>query len=102
MVRFNLVEEFLEELEKDKEIVERKIVRITSLFTQTKDFPIKHLSVVASYKVAGELVRLKVFCGQIWESEHDKEVIDKARQIRNRIEKTCQEFTLEVRAGIYE
>lgn len=103
MVVFNAVEEFLRELETDKDVIERKIVRLANLYQQSKMTPvIRHLFVVATYKAAGEIVEFKQFCGDLWNMEQDKKVIERGIELQQKIEEACKRLGLEVRAGMYQ
>jgi hypothetical protein len=65
MVLFNALDEFLKELGADKDLVERKIVRLTNLYQQSQLTPvIRHLFVVATYKAGGEIVQFKQYSGE--------------------------------------
>ena len=104
--RFTSPEEFIEELERDKDMIDRSIVRLTNLFTLTKVSPnIQHQSVVATYKLLGrpnDIVRMEHFVGQLWGLERDKPVMDRAKEIQAAIEEACKRLDLEVRAGVCE
>ena len=68
-VKFSAPDDFLEELAKDKEKVDRGIVRLVYSFTPTNISPnIQHLSVVATALVAGQVYRLETYCGDLWAS----------------------------------
>ncbi len=102
-VLFNDVGEFLEELAKDTP--DRKIVRITNLFKNSSFSPnIKLLSVIASYTVQGQLVRLERYCGDIWEinEEQDNKIYERAQKVHAEIKEKCEEIGCEVRAGSIE
>ncbi len=102
MVVFHAVEEFLKELEMDKDFVERKIVRRTNLYQQSQITPvIRHLFVVAAYKVAGEIVEFKQYIGDLWNADQDKKVIEKSITLQEQVEEACKQFGLEIRAGMY-
>ena len=102
MVVFNAVEEFLAELEKDQDLVERKIVRLTCLYQQSTMTPvIRHLFVVATYKAGGEIVQFKDFCGDLWNLEQDEKTIQRSVAIQEKIEEASKEYGLEIRAGMY-
>ena len=105
MIVFNAVEEFLKELETDKDLIERKIVRLTALYQQSKTVPLRYLFVVATYKAAGELVEYREHAGDLWgmtNLESDKKAIQKSVELSNRIEEECKRLGLEVRAGMYK
>jgi hypothetical protein len=103
MVRFNVVDEFLDELTEDLARIERKIVRITNMYQQSATHPvIQHLSVVATCKIAGEIVRLEVNAGAVMRLDSDKQTYERVEKAQNRIKTFCREHHLSVRAGIYE
>ena len=102
MVLFHAVEEFLQELEKDKDLVERKIVRLTNLSQQSTITPvIRHLYVTATYKAAGEIIQFKQYVGDLWNAEQDKKVIEKSIALQEQIETACKHCGLDIRAGLY-
>ena len=102
MVVFHAVEEFLKELEMDKEVVERKIVRLTNLYQQSQMTPvIRHLFVAATYKAAGEIVQCEQYVGDLWNMASDKKAIEKGIDLQKQVEEACQRYGLEVRAGMY-
>ena len=109
VVKFNVVDEFIAELE--KEIgpgfcnIERGIVRVSYLNRETAVSPnIRHLLVVATAKLfTGDIMRLQSYCGQIWNMEdQDKPVLQNAEEKLNKIREACQKLGLEVRAGAFE
>ena len=103
MVVFNAREEFLKELETDRDRVERLIVRLTCLSQQSTMTPvIRHLFVVATYKAAGEIVELKQFCGDLCNLEQDRKTIEHSRTLQQAIEEACKRLGLTVRAGMYQ
>lgn len=106
-VKFNQVEEFCAELEKDAEggVIDRRIVRCSSLWEASKlSLNIHHVSFLATYSVREEVIELRRYCGDIWRinQENDKKVLDKAEQIGKIIEEVCRRHKLEVRAGYIE
>jgi hypothetical protein len=102
MVVFHAVEEFLKELETDKDLVERQIVRLTNLYQQSQMTPvIRHLFVAATYKAAGEIVQFKQYIGDLWNAEQDRKTIEKSIALQKQIEDACRQLSLEVRAGMY-
>ena len=102
MVVFNAREEFLKELETDRDCVERLIVRLTCLSQQSTMTPvIRPLFVVATYKAAGESVELKQFCGDLCTLEQDRQTIEHSRTLQQAIEEACKRLGLTVRAGMY-
>jgi len=104
-VRFNRVEEFCTELEKDAEKIDRRIVRCTKLFEVTKiSTNIHYVFALATYVVEGQTVELRRYCGDIWQinKEKDKAAVDLADKALAAIEETCKRLKLEVRAGYLE
>lgn len=101
IVKFNSVDEFCEELKKDAKLIDRGIVRVTQLYKSSRVSPnIQMLSVLATYSVNGQLVRLECPCGDLWNiqgedskryavaGEHIKQITDlvgtlEGLQVRN-------------------
>jgi len=105
IVRFNVYDEFLAELTKDIELVDRRIVRITNLYQGSTVSPsLKHLSVVATAKVGVDIVRLDVYCGDVWglNTQHNDVTRKKAQDIQHRITQAGAQLGFEIRAGILE
>lgn len=113
ILKFNSVDEFLEELKKSQPCP--TIVRVTFLFTPSSLSPnIRHLSVVSTFLLRGwvgaeqrpveDIVRLDKFCGDTWglNGEEDKKVQDRAEAIFKLIEDVCKKLGYEVRAGVLE
>jgi len=104
-VKFTEPEEFCEELERDKQDIDRGIVRCTIRYEPTKISPsIRHVIAIASYPVKGQIVKLERHCGEIWglRPEEDQKAVDRAREHLKRVEETCRRLNLEVRAGSLE
>src|SRR5919108_16051 len=91
-VRFNVVSEFVEELEVDKELVEDKILRVSRIYQQAKTAPLVNLSVVATCVVRGKIVYLRQFCGQMFEPHPGTDQEPTAQErIAERIQYTLQQ-----------
>lgn len=118
-VRFNVVDEFLHEMERDggdlRRGIERDIVRVTTETRTTAHFPVRNLLIVATYKVAGHptIVRLDVFVGQIMGYpadpvhdhevyDHDREIIENAYTKAEAIRAAAAALHLDCRAGVIE
>jgi len=111
-VKFNAVDEFIEELKKSQPWP--RIVRLTYLSRQSSVSPnIRHLFVVSTFVVTAwlstdksveTLVRLDKFCGDTWglNTEEDKKVQERAEVVVKQIEDACREVGYEVRAGVFE
>lgn len=113
-VKFTSVEEFCDELRKEKGNIERRIVRVTNLYTQSKmAASIKHVQVISTFLVCAfpsalpaagpNIVRLERYCGDIWGiGNQDQPVLERAAQVTKKIEDVCQELSLEIRPGVIE
>lgn len=105
VVKFNVVEEFCQELEKDVARVYRKIVRLTNQFRASRLSPmIQHVIVVSTYAADGQIIKLERYCGDIWgiNQEQDDGVLEKASTIHRQIEEACAKLDLQVRPGCLE
>ena len=105
ITKFNVVEEFCTEIEKDAPEIDRAIVRITGMSRISSISPnIRHIFAIASYSVYGEVVILECYCGDVWgiNSETDQKVYAREEEIRKAVAKTCDNLGLEQRAGILE
>ena len=100
VVKFNSVEEFLEELKKSPP--SDNIVRHTTSYLNSTISPnINHVSVLASYlNKQGQIVRLVYYCGDVWGIGTED---DKTYAVVNvhhaRIEAACKDHGLEDRSG---
>lgn len=104
VVKFNSVEEFLEEVEKDRSNTHLKIVRLTNVWAAIPNLaPIRALSVVATAKVKEDIVRLDRYCGQIWNiGSQDEGTYKRAEAVRKQIEEAAKKLGIEIRAGVWE
>lgn len=103
MIKFNVVDEFLDELVKDLALIERKIVHATNMYQQSATVPvIQHVSVVATCKIAGEIVRLDANVGTVMRLESYQHAHQRAEKIQEQMTTFCNQHGLEVQAGIYE
>ena len=104
-VKFTEVEEFLEELGKDAPQIDRRIVRTTFLFESSAISPkISHVLVIATYTIAGQIVRFERYCGDLWglNETADQAIKDTGEKCQKEIEEACQRLGLERRAGVIE
>ncbi len=112
-VVFNSEEEFLAELEKDKEQVARNIVRITNEWRRSPDLPITHVLSTAGYVVEfrsmngimkEQLVFLEKYHGDVMGDGKDsvsRRVHEKAQGTIERLGKTLTAAGYDVRPGKY-
>ncbi len=114
IVRFNNVDEYLEELEKEaaQGHIPRGIVRATSMYSPSKLSPnIHNLSVVSTFLSSPPhgrnadvyMVRLDKRCGQLWDLEsQDQAVVEQAEQVHLKISQKCAALNLDLRSGLIE
>jgi hypothetical protein len=108
LVKFNDISEYCEELKKEKDHIDRNIVRLTNQMGPTALSPsIRNLSVISTYancfSYPTTIVRLEHYCGQLWGMENqDTSIREAAEKAINQIEAVCKELGLEVRAGVIE
>lgn len=108
IIKFNHVEEWDEELQKD--LPDRCIVRLSYLFKPSRISPnIRHVLLVATHTVTrpgGEphqLVRFQRYIGDLWGTkETDDQVMERGEQLKAKIEAVCRQLGVDVRAGIFE
>jgi hypothetical protein len=106
--RFNAVEEFLDELRDRPPNIGGNIVRVTTSFQQSQTLPLQNVSVLATYLRNGdhmERVKLEHYLGQRFQHHEDEvsnKVMQKAREISDKITEAAKALKLEVRAGVYE
>jgi hypothetical protein len=127
-VLFNVVDEFLRELEREKDVapdtlvddrrITRGVVRISFEHRRAMMSPYRHLHVIASYVTErrngsgswtpAELVELREYAGDVWDSDEGTpgEVSARAREradaIREVLLQTCERLDLEHRGGSYQ
>lgn len=102
-VKFNITEEFIEEMKKDRDEIERAIIRLTTLKSYSEKTPGLYLiSVISTYRRGDEIIELKKFCGDVFGKEDAAEVWERVQQVYTEIEKAAKELGLEIRPGVYE
>ena len=105
IVQFNNIEEFLAELTTDVVHLDRKLVPATNLYRQSAQSPIIHyVSVVATARVAADLIRLDVHCGELWsvDTHQNAPVLKKVEAVQQHLRASCAQLGLEVRAGLLQ
>ncbi len=102
-VRFHHPSDFLAELARDVELVDRRIVRVTRGYRRSRLAPtVQLVSVLASYELhGGQVVHLDAACGDWW-GIGDDGALRRADEIARRIEDACRDLNLEVRGGVVE
>jgi len=104
-VHFTSPGEFCAEITKDKDKIDRNIVRSTIRWEGSKmHASIQHVYAVASYSVDGQLVDLLRYCGDVWgvSSGRDHEVIELSQKYLKLVEDTCKGLKIECRAGLLQ
>jgi hypothetical protein len=105
IVQFNNIEEFLAELTSDLAHLDRRLVRVTNLYQQRTHTPIiAYVSVVATARVAADILRLDVFCGEVWSADtpHNAPVWKKVEAVQHHLRASCVQLGLAVRAGLWK
>ena len=105
IVQFNNVEEFLAELTADVEKLDRHLVRVTNLYQQSKQMSVmQYVSVVATAHVATDIIRLDVYCGDVWngDSHHNAPVLKKVEAVQQHLRASCTQLGIEIRAGLWK
>ena len=105
IVQFNNVEEFLAELNADLAQLDRQLVRVTNLYQQSRQTPIiQYVSVVATARVAADILRLDVYCGEVWnvDTQHNAPVLKKMEAVQQHLRVSCVQLGIEVRAGLWK
>ena len=105
IVQFNSVQEFLAELTADLSKLDRKLVRVTNLYQQSTQMPvIQYVSVVATTRVETDIIRLDVYCGEMWsaDTQHNAPVVKKVEAIQQHLRASCEQLGIEVRAGLWK
>ena len=105
IVQFNNTEEFLAELAADLEKLDRHLVRVTNLYQQSTQMPvIQYVSVVATARVATDIIRLDVYCGELWnaDTQHNAPVLTKVEAVQQHLRASCAKMGLAVRAGLWK
>ena len=55
-------------MEKDATEVDRGIIRVINLFETSRLSPnIRHVTVVSTFSMKGQVVRLERYCGDVWQ-----------------------------------
>lgn len=73
-VLFTELDEFLSEVEADRDEIARRVVRVTKIGRPAYNGAVTRVYVEAAYRVADEVVRLRVFCGDLWGAPEDDKV----------------------------
>lgn len=105
-VAFRHVADYLVELKRDVDKIDRKIVRLEAVREFRSKLPnINTIVVHSTARIAGETVSLEHLCGEHWGEGFDDEN-KRTNEIRSNVEeaitKFCNDHGLEVRGGRLE
>ncbi len=105
IVKFNSVEEYLEELRKEYS-EETDIVRVTRETRISSNMAISHLTVISTARSTShpeDIIRLERYCGQLCgHGTIDDKTYEIADNATKALQAACEELALEVRAGVLE
>ena len=104
VVRFTDVGEFIAELARDAELIERRIVRLTQEARAVEGGALHYLLVHAGAVIEGQLVCLTAYAGQQWGEgmQETKRAYERADELTNRIRTACEAAGLETRPGAFQ
>ncbi len=101
-VQFHAIEEFLTEITRDRECIDRGILRITVL--RRFHDPFVHIFLLATAVIDRTVVRLDHRLGECFASDATAAagIGKKAEELMNRLHREAEQLGLEVRAGVFE
>lgn len=102
-VKFNEPDEFIDEIRREKDSLEGRILRITNQYRQSKSLPLHYVSVIATALARGQIIRMEKYVGETaGMGEEDKKTVNRAGSVQDDLKTAAAEMGLEVRAGIYQ
>lgn len=100
-VNFNDPDEFLEEVRKDTDRIERRILRLTVRRRYAQ--PFVHVAVVATAVVGNTVVHLEHRIGEAFFGDENADgLTTKTQAALDKLTEAAKALGLEVRAGVYE
>lgn len=100
LVEFDNAVEFLAELEKDRQHVDRGIIRISQSQPHIGPGLIQCLNVTVTARVGLDIYRLHVFCGALCGiPESDQRSLDQQAEVLSGLKLGCTNLGLDVRVG---
>lgn len=96
---------FLEELERDRNLVKRDIMRVTYRFRPNRTGVVYRCHVRASARIEGEVLIFEEHVGDVWGpafKRDDVKVREKAEALHDRLVSGGRKLGLDVRAASYE
>ena len=102
VARFTDPREFVQDLTRDVDLVERGIVRVSKVARPAMQGAVTRVSVNAGAIVANRPVILETLIGDLWGSRDDAKVQAAATAAVDELEHALQAIGLQVRAGMLE
>lgn len=103
IARLSNVDEFLSELSRDAEQVERRIVRLACRNRSECGGAYTRVTVLASAIVAGRVLRLERECGSYMFADRDGvPILAAAGEAMDRVQGEAARLGLDVRGGVFE
>ena len=94
--------EYLAEVERDKDLVERSIVRVAKIGELDYTTALTEVCVESAAVIEGRVVRLRTYCGSLWGlGDADEKVHQRASQLVEQLEAGLTDAGLEVRSGVW-
>ncbi len=88
-IKFNCIEDFIHELDKDKDKIERGIVRVNNIISASGFSPaVWNMFVAAECIIGGHVVEYRESCGNLWGhgTETDEKTREKNKELRERLD----------------
>lgn len=102
-VMFEDADEWLAELTADCDQIDRRIVRIATIRVPSPICRVFAIRVRATARVGNDLYAVECLCGALCGVvEADEQVLDQAKQLRERITSRCAIMGLHIRSGVCE
>ena len=100
-VQFVEISDFLCELSRDMNLIDRKIVRIGKKYKTGQAHEMVNVYVYAVAIIGHSIVELEQFVGETWQvsAEHDKTIYQRANDVLDEVKRFCVAHELNVRAG---
>ncbi len=105
-IKFSNLKDFIEELEKDKDKVERGIVRVNTATQVSTMSPAIHLTfVLAECIIGNHIIEYREYCGDLWGKgfECDEKTRSKEKALRSQLDAELTRLGItDIRGGTIE
>ncbi len=114
-IKFSNLKDFIEELEKDKDKVERGIVRVNTVTQVSKMSPAVHLvyvlaecivvDFIAPGVISSHIIEYREYCGDLWGKgfECDEKTKSKVKELRSQLDAEFARLGItDIRGGTIE